>query len=245
LLPRSFPSFPGGLPPGESALRFLQRYDSNHAVGGDFFDVWAISETKAGLFICDVMGHGVRAALMTAVIRGIIEQLAAFVFDPGMLLAEANRLLIPILRNAGTPMFASAFYMVADSATGEIQYANAGHPNPFIIRRDFQAIERIGAVGGAHGPALGLIERAHYSAGRRVLAPRDLVMLFTDGIFEVDGPDEEPFGEARLEDAVRRRIGLPADQIFDEVIEEVRRFSVTEKFDDDICLLGLELNRLV
>jgi sigma-B regulation protein RsbU (phosphoserine phosphatase) len=151
---------------------------------------------------------------------------------------------VPILRQAGTPTFGSAFYMTADAASGEIQYANAGHPSPFLARRKTGTIERLGVAGRAHGPALGFMEDSRYATDRRVLAPHDLVLLFTDGIFEVDGPDEEPFGQERLLDAVRSRIGLPPGQLFDELLDEVHRFSLTDVFEDDVCLLGMEVDHL-
>jgi sigma-B regulation protein RsbU (phosphoserine phosphatase) len=188
------------------------------------------------------MGHGVGAALVTAVIRGMLVEMARANSDPSEVLAEMNRALVPITRHAGAPMFASAFYMTADAASGEIQYANAGHPNPFVVRRDLDRIERIGDV--AHGPALGLMEEARYQTGRSTLARRDLVMMFTDGIFEVDGADETLFGEERLLGAVRRRIHLPSEQLFEELLEEVREYSLTSQFEDDICLLGMEVDHL-
>jgi len=241
LLPRSFPSLPRGTPAAESALQFHQRFAPKGTVSGDFFDVRELSDTKAGLFICDVMGHGVRAALVTAVIRGIFGELARTQPDPGEVLDGINRALVPILRQAGAPMFASAFYLTADTVSGEIQYANAGHPSPFLVRAESGAIERLGVRGRTHGPALGVVPEAHYPTGRRVLAPHDLVLLFTDGIFEVEGTDEEQFGQERLVEAVHRRVGLPAEQLFDELFEEVHAFSATDEFEDDVCLLGMEV----
>jgi serine phosphatase RsbU (regulator of sigma subunit)/CheY-like chemotaxis protein len=240
LMPRCCPSFPRGTPLGESALRFHRRFTPKGVVSGDFYDFSALSETNAGVFICDVMGHGVGAALVTAVIRGMLVEMARANSDPSDVLAEINRALVPITRHAGVPMFASAFYMTADAASGEIQFADAGHPNPFVVRRDLGRIERIGAV--AHGPALGLMEEARYQTGRSTLARRDLVMMFTDGIFEVDGADETLFGEERLLGAVHRRIHLPSEQLFEEMLEEVREYSLTSQFEDDMCLLGMEVD---
>jgi len=242
LLPRSLPSFPRGAPPGESALRFHQRFTPKGIVSGDFYDFSALSATNAGVFICDVMGHGVGAALVAAVIRGMLGEMARVNPEPGDVLAAINRALVPITRHAGAPMFASAFYLTADAASGEIQYANAGHPNPFVVRRDLAQIERIGAAG--HGPALGLMEDARYQTERSTLARNDLVMMFTDGIFEVDGEGATLFGEERLLGAVRRRIRLPSEQLFEELMEEVRDYSPTHEFGDDICLLGMEVDHL-
>jgi len=244
LLPRCFPSLPTGTPPGESAILFHQRFVPKGTVSGDFFDISALSDTKAGVFICDAMGHDVRAALVTALIRGVLSEVTKTVSDPGEVLTAINRTLVPILRQAGAPMFASAFYMTANAADGEIRYANAGHPSPFLVRRDTGKIESLGVLGRAHGPALGFMEDSLYPTGRRVMVPHDLVVLFTDGVFEVDGQDEEPFGQERLKEAVHSRIGLPPEQLFNEILEEVHRFSLIDDFEDDVCLVGMEVDHL-
>jgi sigma-B regulation protein RsbU (phosphoserine phosphatase) len=88
------------------------------------------------------------------------------------------------------------------------------------------------------------MQESSYQTGRRTLAQHDLVMMFTDGIFEVDGPDERLFGEKRLLGAVRKRIQLPSDQLFDELLQEVREYSLTNQFEDDMCLLGVEVDHL-
>ena len=81
-LPERYPTFPRNAPAKESALRFCHRYLPTGAVGGDFFDVLPISDTQAGVFICDVMGHGVRAALVTAMVRALAEELVSAAGEP-------------------------------------------------------------------------------------------------------------------------------------------------------------------
>jgi len=116
-------------------VRFCHRYLPTGAVGGDFFNVRALSDDKAGVFICDVMGHGVRSALVTAIMRALVEELAPLADKPGQLLDQINRDLRAILRQSGTPMFTTAFYLVADLDRQLITYANAGHPRPLLIHR--------------------------------------------------------------------------------------------------------------
>src|SRR5690606_5176848 len=74
-LPRSYPVFPRGVPAESSALRFAHRYVPATTLGGDFFNIVQLSDTKCGVLICDVMGHGVRAGLLTALIRGVVGEL--------------------------------------------------------------------------------------------------------------------------------------------------------------------------
>jgi len=91
LLPQRYPSFPRGSAPQDSALHFAYRYLPEALVGGDFFTVTSVSETRAGVLICDVMGHGVPAALITAVQRVLAEELQAKADDPCAFLGELNR----------------------------------------------------------------------------------------------------------------------------------------------------------
>ena len=92
LLPQTFPTVPAHVPVQESALRFLSLYFPTGDVSGDFFNVFPIGEKAAGIFICDVMGHGVRSALITSMIRGLVEEHGQAAADPGELLTRVNPL---------------------------------------------------------------------------------------------------------------------------------------------------------
>jgi len=72
------------------------------------------------------------------------------------------------------------------------------------------------------------------------LTTGDLIMLYTDGIYEVSDPHGEEFGQERLLAAVQRRVHLPDQVLFDELLREVQRFSGTKEFQDDVCLVGVE-----
>ncbi len=147
-LPERYPTFPNDALAKESALHFYHRYLPTGAVGGDFFDVLRISDTQAGVFICDVMGHGVRAALVTAMVRALAEELVSAAAKPDKFLVEINRRLLGILTQTRMPMFASAFYLVVDLARGELRYSSAGHPSPLLVRRSAGTVEALRFAGG-------------------------------------------------------------------------------------------------
>jgi sigma-B regulation protein RsbU (phosphoserine phosphatase) len=128
-----------------------------------------------------------------------------------------------------------------DTTTGELRYANAGHPSPLLLRRNQGEVVPLPLVPGMPGPPLGVRHQAAYTSAVTTLAQGDLLLLFTDGLFEVAGADQEPFGEARLEAAVRRRIGLSCGRLFDEILAEVQQFSAGRGFADDVCLVGMEV----
>jgi sigma-B regulation protein RsbU (phosphoserine phosphatase) len=243
-LPHEYPSFPANVAPKESALRFYHRYHPTSEVGGDFFDVLALSDTEAGVFVCDVMGHGVRAALVTAIVRALVEDLKPKAGDAGQFLTAINRGIVSILKQTRLPMFVSAFYLVADVGRGELRFANAGHPGPLHVKRHLGIAELLRADDFRPGPALGVFDDSTYPAATRPLAAQDMVMLFTDGLFEVDGRNDEQFGQDRLLESVRARVGRPSQEIFDGLLADVQQFTAGKGFVDDVCLVGVEATRV-
>jgi PAS domain S-box-containing protein len=242
-LTQNFPNFPRSMTAQESWLSFCHWYQPAEQVGGDFFCVLPLSDTEAGVFICDVLGHGLRAALVTAIVRGLLEELTPIATDPGRLLSEINGSLIAIFRQTETPMLVSAFYLVVNTMDGKLCYSNAGHPQPFHIHRATGIAEPL-RFQGQQGPVLGIFPAATYPNSHGSASPNDLVVLFTDGLFEVETADDDYYGADRLLAAVRKRMHLAARQLFGEVVAEIQGSCVSGKFTDDMCLLGVELRRI-
>jgi sigma-B regulation protein RsbU (phosphoserine phosphatase) len=240
MLPQQYPTFPKNVAPEQSAFWFTHRYQPAETVSGDFFSVTQISDSEVGVFICDVTGHGVRAALVTAMIRALSEELKPLAREPGFFLRKLNSDLSNILKSTGSPMLTTAFYLIANCQTGVMRFANAGHPKPLVLRRAEKRVEMLVNVGGHGQPALGLFEEPPYETSETALAPGDFVMLFTDGLFEVQGVNEELYSQQRLMLDVQNLLARPAAQLFDELLETIRAFSVDHEFEDDVCLVGME-----
>jgi PAS domain S-box-containing protein len=242
-LTQNFPNFPRSMTAQESWLSFCHWYQPAEQVGGDFFCVLPLSDTEAGVFICDVLGHGLRAALVTAIVRGLLEELTPIATDPGRLLSEINGSLIAIFRQTETPMLVSAFYLVVNTMDGKLCYSNAGHPQPFHIHRATAIAEPL-RFQGPQGPVLGIFPAATYPNSHGTASANDLVVLFTDGLFEVETAEDDYYGADRLLAAVRKRMHLAAGQLFGEVVAEIQGSCISGKFTDDMCLLGVELRRI-
>lgn len=238
-LPRQRITFPQSASVEDAALRFCFRYTPAEVIGGDFFSVVELSETEVGVFICDVMGHGVAAALVSATVRGLIEEMKTDAADPGRFLGGMNHAIHTILRSAETPIFVTAFYMVVDTLRGEVRYANAGHPAPFCIRPATRGVSSLATPPG--GAVLGIFPHTQYAVTSRPLRVGDVLMLFTDGLYEIECPFAEPYGRERLPNDIRKRIKMKPARLFDDLIEHIRDFSLTRRFDDDVCLIGMEV----
>jgi sigma-B regulation protein RsbU (phosphoserine phosphatase) len=244
MLPHRYPHFPHHASKEESAVRFYHFYQPSMSVSGDFFEVLKLSDTSVGVFICDVMGHGVRAALVASAVSALVGQLRDYLGNPGEFLARLNRALRSTLEHSEDALFASAFYLLADLEKGELCYANAGHPNPLRVHWTRDRADTYPLNGSKHGPALGLFDDAVYSNSHCELSPHDTLLLFTDGLFEVEGSGGDIYDYRRLLEAVNRRRELPAFQLCHEIIEEVQRFSAGRHFSDDVCLVAMEVGRM-
>jgi sigma-B regulation protein RsbU (phosphoserine phosphatase) len=240
LLPRDYPTLSDYGRSGFSSLAFAHCYRPAAAVGGDFFDIFPLSPNRAGIFICDVMGHGLRAALITAIIRTLLEELRPVMQNAGRFLSALNLRLRSILERVDEPFIATAFYMVADTVKREVQFANAGHPPPVRLRRTNGGAELLAPETGRPGPGLGLFDEINYSTTRRELEQNDSVILFTDGLYEVESPSGEQFGLQAIVDSLRTHAHLPADKLFAALLTDACAFSKKQEFDDDVCIVAVE-----
>ncbi len=241
MLPQQYPPFPHDAAPGTSALQFQHRYLPAEIVGGDFFHVSALSDTEAAVFICDVAGHGVRSALVAAMIRALLEELRPLAGDPGKFLTKLNSDLYTILKHAGSPLLTTAFYLVANWQNGTLRFANAGHPKPLHLRPALGRVECLADASGKPHPALGLWQESVCGTAEARWAPGDIVLLFTDGLFEVQHAEQEFYTHELLSAAVQRRLRLPEGELFDGLLREIRQFSATGEFADDVCLVSMRL----
>jgi sigma-B regulation protein RsbU (phosphoserine phosphatase) len=235
---RTHPVFPRSVPRASSALRFAHRYIPTTTLGGDFFDFLQLSDTKCGVLVCDVMGHGVRAGLLTALIRGVVEEMGGRAGDPLNVLREVNHSLMPIVEQTGQPVFASAFFGIIDTETRTLVYGNAGHPAPLVRHAHSNSISRLAPCDPE--PAAGLIADFTYTRHACEFLPGDLFLGYTDGILEAADAAGAIFGEDRLRQILADTPGLTGDEFSDRLLREVQIHSGRSVFADDVCIVAIE-----
>lgn len=241
LLPQTYPVFPACAPAGEAALRFFHRWIPSAKVGGDLFDVFPVGKESAGIFLYDVMGHGVRAALVTALLRGVAREQLHLADRPAMFLGAINHAMQTLLGQADDLVFATAVYAVVNASNGKTILANAGHPGPLHLRRRLgQAVPLLRSEGP--DPALGLIPDSIYDESETTLEPNDALLLFTDGLFEAADAEGGEFGYTRLRAAVNSRLARPTPLLIEELLTEIKSFQGNGKkgFADDVCLMAVD-----
>ena len=196
-----------------------------------------------GIFLCDVQGTGVRAALGTALIRGIVQEIADFGMDPGAYLTRMNHLLAPLLHQERVPFEVRACYLVLDVSTGKIRLANAGHLLPILIRQG--KTQWLFENPQAQGPALVVEPTVTYPTVECTIVPDDRVVLFTDGLYAVKDKDGRLYGEEGILASAAKHAGEPLAMLFKSLEADACLFSSSGAFLDDVCLVGLQFSRFV
>jgi phosphoserine phosphatase RsbU/P len=241
LMPRAYPQIP---PPGTAdslRLNFHHVYKPASSVGGDFFDVLKLSDHRAGIFIADVMGHGARSALVTAILRTLLQDLTQQADEPAKFLSLLNQHFYGIIEQGSQFVFVSAFYMILDTEKAVATYASAGHPSPILADRSRRTVAPL-IDHLENNPALGLFSDSVYTSFTSFIKERDLFLMFTDGVFEALNADGEEFGSQRLQQVVERNLDLDIERLTDAVVEGVNHFRGATALPDDICLVAVAVN---
>jgi phosphoserine phosphatase RsbU/P len=208
------------------------RWQTARTVGGDFYDIFRISNKKVALVIADVSDKGMPAALYMTVTRTLIRSDARNTLSPAALLERVNNMLVVDAQNG---MYVTAVYAILDLETGLLTYANAGHNQPLIIHKNDGNVERL----QKGGMAMAVLEDNQYKEHRLVIEPGDAVLFYTDGVTEQFSPSGEMFGEERLLEELSSLAGQDIRDIHDHLHVTLANFREGDPPSDDVTLLSV------
>ena len=223
LLPRTFPPFP--------ERREFELHGTNVPaahVAGDFFDFFFVNPEKLVLVIADVAGKGVPAALLMAVTRTIIRNLAAEGLSPLQIIQRANAMLVD---DSPSSMFVTIFLCEYEPTSGKIVYINAGHPTPIRLGDD----GRCWRFGQSTAPLVGASKEWPVGAFTQTedrLRHGDTLVLYTDGVTEARNSKGELFGEEALVEVITRTPAVTAQGMCERVIQAVDEYQKHNRADD-------------
>lgn len=206
-----------------------------NTVGGDFYDVLPFAgdpEERVVITIGDVAGKGSPAALLMALLLAVLRTLVDERLEPRELVARLNA---QICRHAPPTRFITVFYGVYAATTGTLTYVNAGQ-NPPLLRRADGRIERLPVT----GVALGMFNGSTYEAGRTTIGPRDLLVLYSDGVTEAENPAGQPFEESGLERVLAAHSADPPAALAAAILSAVEGHARNSRFTDDLTVLALK-----
>jgi len=220
------------LPDKAPQIRGLELAGFNMAcrtVGGDYYGFFPYPDGRVALALGDVSGKGMPAALMVMGLQARLEVLAEDPHDLSSLVTRLNKITCA---NCPSNRFITFFIALANPATGDFAFANAGHNPPIIVRASGE-IELL--EGG--GPVLGILPIAKYDEQNARLGKGDVLVIYSDGVTEATDLAEEEYGEERLTEIVRQHRAENADAIVKAVTESVSRFTAGAPQADDITLI--------
>lgn len=202
-------------------------------VGGDYYDFLPLPGGRLGVVIGDVSGKGIAAALLMASLQASVRgQSLRGESDLGALIQSVNSL---IYESSTSSRYATLFYAQLDPTTRRLDYVNAGH-NPPLLVRGSEAIHL--DVGGT---VVGLLPRFPYQQGMVMLEPGDVLVGFTDGISEAMNAADEEWGEERLLKAIQACRQLPAKEMIPELLARADEFVNGAPQHDDMTMVIVKL----
>lgn len=202
-------------------------------VGGDYYDFIDLGPTKMGLAIGDVSGKGTQAAFYMTLTKGFLKALGTLSDSPSLVLGQLNRLFY---QNVERGHFISMIYAVFDTAQRQVTIARAGH-TPVMRRSADASVEIIHSRGMALGFEAGNTFSSTIEEVVLPLRPGDVLVFYTDGYPEAMTSAREEFGEQRLTSSLMTFAGESAEDVFDHIHRETRRFTGKAKQHDDMSMV--------
>ena len=217
-------------------LDIAARYVPSHAVSGDYYDFLVVDDKHLGIFIADVSGHGLSAALVASMLPAALSAQRLNAGDPVKVLSGLNQNLYGRFQAC----YVTAAYAFLDLERNVIKYAAAGHPPSLLWRGSTGSVFTI----QENGLVLGPFPDGAYTSVELEVDPCDQFLLYTDGILEAENAACEEFGIERLREFLEDTHELSSDQLADALLDKVALWSgqlTGRDFSDDIALLAIHL----
>ena len=211
-------------------------------IGGDYYDFVELRDGQTGIALADVSGKGVAAALIMSVVQASLRIISSESdVTPPRLVARMNEF---VYRSTPASKYATFFYAQLDEQRRQLRYVNAGHNAPYLFRAgrgstagEAPDIEQL-SVGGT---VVGMFPEMGYEEATVELYPGDVLLAFTDGVPEAHNPENEEFGEERLQQLLREIAHLPADEIGARVSAEMKDWIRDAEQYDDLTFIVMKV----
>lgn len=204
-------------------------------VGGDFYYAHKIDENRVAFIIADVMGHGIVANYMVAMIKGTFKTLCYQYKAPGEIATHLNKILYDEFDKMG--VFATSLISVFDTENNILSVSNAGHYSPIIIDDNGEVVKNLNCKKGI---PIGVLPEVKYHSNTFSIENFPMIFMFTDGTLEIKNQEKEEYGLDRLKEFVKNNYQNSRDKIVESLKKETEEFSNSDNYDDDILILMLK-----
>jgi serine phosphatase RsbU (regulator of sigma subunit) len=225
LLPKSIPAF--------KTLNTAVIFNPMREVGGDLYDFVNFNNNeKMGIFISDISGHGISAAMMSSMVKTLLVTAGPKRLIPSSLLSYLNSNLTGILADN----FLTAFYGIYDPGNSSFTFARGGHEYPLLITSNGETVQL-----QSKGRMIGFEHNAEFENCTVKVNRGDKILLFTDGLTEAINEHHEMFEKILVRDIIPSIVSEPIETFISKLYEAVNDFKNHQPFEDDICIIGLEI----
>jgi sigma-B regulation protein RsbU (phosphoserine phosphatase) len=205
-------------------------------LGGDLYDIIAIHDNALGLVILDVAGHGVAAALISAMAKLAFTREVGLKHSPGEIFAAVNTELV---KHFPVNIYLTAFVGILDVSTGKFVYSSAGHPPSMHICKELGTVEYLKTP--RPNTFIGLLPDQKYCEGIVTLSKGDKIVMYTDGLTECMNVIDEQFGRPRLAEILKTHYAMSGAELLEVIKNEYQTFNAGQSQQDDITLLVSEI----
>lgn len=226
----------------EHRLLIQPRYLAAESIGGDFYHTVEISPQHIFVIQADVMGHGVRSALITAILRALVDGLIRENPEPARFMTALNKELISILHAGTQVILVTAIVCEYDLLYRRFTVCSAGHPRPWLRQSKMDTYHRMELNKQTRGPALGFLENHQYAQSSFPLEDGHLLLFCTDGLIEARNEIGQEFGDYLLGKTLAEMTQVALGNLLDELILRGQKFSSTHRLEDDVCLIGVDFH---
>jgi serine phosphatase RsbU (regulator of sigma subunit)/pSer/pThr/pTyr-binding forkhead associated (FHA) protein len=200
-----------------------------HTVGGDYYDFIPYQDGRLAVVVGDVSGKGMPAAILMSSLQAKVQMLRESNPSPGKAVSTLNRSLT---ERCPLGKFITFFYALLDPVAATLEYSNAGHNYPLIMRNDGSVETLTG-----NGLVMGLFAAVHYEVKKTKLAPGEMLVLYSDGVTEAADNADVEFGEKGLAEFLAARKSVRCEDIVNQLVEHMRKWRGNTSFADDFTLV--------
>ncbi len=237
-------------------LKVAWKFEPCEHMGGDIFNMFPLDNDHWAIYMLDVSGHGVQAAMITVSVSQFLQPNSGHLFkrqpgksSPTRQLRTPAEMLVALDMEFPFERFDNFFtitYMIINTATGDLRYSNAGHPHSILMRKNgkMEFLRKGGPAIGMAGFQLLSGQADRFEDGRAQFDPGDKLFIYTDGIVEYQGRDKELYGTRRFCETLEALRGESINRIVKKSVKSLMNFGHNAKPQDDITLLGLELKQI-
>ncbi|NLK21782.1 MAG: SpoIIE family protein phosphatase [Epulopiscium sp.] len=210
-------------------VKFTSKYMPALDIGGDLYDIIKLDEDSVGVFIADVSGHGISAALLTSMIKMLFRSLIPSYPEPNNLLSQMNNEFSNVFINKINDVYASAFYAKIDTKAKKIYYSNAGQSLPLFVKSSTHTVEEL----AINGLPIGLMDDASYGLKSASFEEGDFILFYTDGLSDCLYKNSPEEFTQKLKELLLEYKEQPSEEIIDSILGQFYNSNKSSKYEND------------